>query len=68
MNNCLTKKAAWNVRKVSRSPFKTLKAARKAEKSKGSIGFTATSSLKAMGRLRRSNGCYKLGPKYKGGV
>jgi hypothetical protein len=68
MNNCLTKKAGWNVRRVGRSPFKTLKAARKAEKSKTPIGFTATSSLKAMGRMKRSNGCYRLGPKYKGGV
>lgn len=68
MNNCQNKKYGWNNAKVRRSPFKTLKAAKRAEKSyasKKSIGFTATSSLKAMGRLTRSNGCYRLGPKYQ---
>lgn len=31
-----------------------------------SIGFTGRSSLKAKGMLPRSNGTYKLGPKYSG--
>lgn len=63
--NC--KQKTWNTRRVSRSPFKTLKRAKqtlKSYKAGKSIGFTATSSLKAMGILPRSNGCYKLGPKY----
>jgi len=56
----------WKTSRVAKSPFKTLKAAKKAESSTKPIGFTATSSLKAMGRLSRSNGCYMLGPKYIG--
>jgi len=31
-----------------------------------SIGFTGRASLKAKGMLPRSNGTYKLGPKYSG--
>jgi hypothetical protein len=31
-----------------------------------SIGFTGKASLKAKGMLPRSNGTYKLGPKYSG--
>jgi hypothetical protein len=31
-----------------------------------SIGFTGVASLKAKGMLARSNGSYKLGPKYSG--
>lgn len=34
-------------------------------KRRSSIGFTARSSLKSMGRLPRSSGCYELGDKYK---
>jgi hypothetical protein len=30
-----------------------------------SVGFTARSSLKSMGLLPRSNGCYTIGEKYK---
>jgi hypothetical protein len=30
-----------------------------------SIGFTARSSLKSMGRIPRASGCYVLGDKYK---
>jgi hypothetical protein len=36
-------------------------------KSGKSIGFTAKASLKAKGLLPRSNGTYRLGPKYSGG-
>lgn len=53
--------------KVAKSPFKTLKKAKMAEKlfSDGkSIGFTAVSSLKSMGRVKRSSGWYELGAKY----
>jgi hypothetical protein len=52
---------------VAKSPFKTLKKAKMAEKlfSDGkSIGFTAVSSLKSMGRVKRSSGWYELGAKY----
>ena len=28
------------------------------------IGFTAKASLKSMGRIARSSGCYELGSKY----
>jgi len=33
-------------------------------KSGKSIGFTATSSLKSMGIIPRSSGCYEIGNKY----
>ena len=53
-------------KKVSKSPFKTLKRAKAAEKAyrAGKAGFTAKASLKSMGRVKRSNGCYVLGSKY----
>lgn len=65
--NCRTKPFSWKTRSVKKSPFKALAAAKKAESSyweKKAIGFTATSSLKAMGRIPRASGCYVLGPKY----
>ena len=58
---------AWNTRKVARSPFRTLARAKKAEHdffAKKSIGFTARSSLKSMGRIPRASGNYVLGKKY----
>jgi len=64
---CEKKPNSWNTRRVSRSPFKTLKRAKRTLKDykKGkSIGFTATSSLKSMGLLPRATGCYVLGSKY----
>jgi ankyrin repeat protein len=67
-NTCKRSAYGFKASRVARSPFKTLKAAKKAEaaaKAKKPIGFTATSSLKAMGRMARSNGCYTLGPKYE---
>jgi hypothetical protein len=68
MKECYKKPFPWNITKVSRSPFRKLKTAKKAEKSffngKKSIGFTARSSLKSMGRIPRSSGCYELGKKY----
>jgi hypothetical protein len=63
---CRKTKYAYT-KKVSKSPFKTLKRAKAAEKayrSGRSIGFTAKSSLKSMGRVKRSSGCYVLGSKY----
>jgi hypothetical protein len=68
MNNCnYKKKFKWDTRKIKRSPFRTLAAAKLAERKfldKKPIGFTAKASLKAMGRIPRSTGCYLLGPKY----
>jgi hypothetical protein len=57
----------WNTRRVQRSPFRTLtraKAAERAHSTGKKIGFTATSSLKAQGRIRRASGWFELGPKY----
>lgn len=67
MEKCKLKKFKWDTRKVKKSPFGNMKRAKKTEKNffaRKSIGFTATSSLKAMGRIPRSDGCYRLGPKY----
>jgi len=53
---------------VARSPFRTTARLREAERglSTGkSIGFTATASLKSMGRIPRANGTYTIGNKYK---
>ena len=54
-------------RRVARSPFKRMANAKKtlrAHRAGKSIGFTARSSLKSMGILPRSSGCYQLGQKY----
>lgn len=48
----------WNKKALSISPFKTRKHVH-------THGFTARSSLKSMGRIPRSNGCYIIGNKYK---
>lgn len=64
---CRKKPFAWKVSRVEKSPFQTLKRAKKAENnySRGkSVGFTARSSLKSQGRIPRSNGCFELGTKY----
>jgi len=66
-NTCRKKKFSWNIQSVSKSPFRTMKAAKNAEKkykAGKSVGFTARSSLKSMGRIPRSSGCYVLGDKY----
>ena len=63
-----SKKFTWSTRRVAKSPFRTLERAKQAEASykKGkSIGFTARSSLKSMGRIPRATGSYELGDKYK---
>ncbi len=62
-----TKPFAWNTRRVAKSPFKSLAAAKAAEaayKKGKSIGFTRRSSLKSMGRIPRASGEYVLGSKY----
>jgi hypothetical protein len=53
---------------VAISPFKTIERAKAAEtayKQDKSIGFTATSSLKSMGRIPRASGQYEVGAKYR---
>ena len=53
---------------VALSPFRTMdraKAAEAAFKKGKSIGFTATSSLKSMGRIPRASGLYEIGSKYQ---
>lgn len=65
---CQRKPYLLESRRVRKSPFRiTLKAKRALSNSKrgNPIGFTARSSLKSMGLIKRSNGCYKLGSKYK---
>jgi hypothetical protein len=67
-NSCKKQRFAWKTRRVQRSPFKTLANAKKAESafwSGKSVGFTAKASLKSMGRIPRSDGCYELGSKYR---
>jgi hypothetical protein len=52
---------------VAISPFKTVERAKAVEaayKQHKSIGFTATSSLKSMGRIPRASGQYEVGNKY----
>jgi hypothetical protein len=52
------------------SPYKTTRRVRNVVQTfaKGkSIGFTGRSSLKSMGLLPRSNGCFVLGNKYQRG-
>jgi hypothetical protein len=54
-------------KKVAKSPMKTMILVLKLEKKfrrGSSIGFTYVSSLKSMGRIPRSNGCYVVGKKY----
>jgi len=56
---------------VRASPFSSVSATRRAEylyRTRGgqkAIGFTATSSLKSMGRIPRSTGWYVVGEKYR---
>lgn len=57
----------FSTRRVKHSPFKRMANAKKtlrAHRAGKSIGFTARSSLKSMGVLPRSSGCYQLGQKY----
>lgn len=55
-------------KRVSKSPFtdiKDVKDTLNKWKEKQSIGFTRTSSLKAMGLIPRASGEYVLSPKYQ---
>lgn len=65
-----TRPYPWKTSWITASPFVDLAAAKQAEikwKQGGqtAIGFTATSSLKSMGRIVRSHGKYEIGDKYK---
>ena len=66
---CRTKPYGLNTRKVAKSPFRgntrRARATLKAHRAGKSVGFTARSSLKSMGLLPRSSGCYELGNKYQ---
>jgi hypothetical protein len=58
---------AWKSSSIKKSPFRKLERAKDAErqyKAGKSIGFTAISSLKSLGRIPRSDGYYALGAKY----
>lgn len=64
-----TRKQPYSIstKRVKKSPFKTVsnvKKTLKAYKKGKKIGFTKKSSLRSMGLIPRSNGVYKLGPKY----
>jgi hypothetical protein len=64
---CSKKPFAINKKRASMSPMKTVNSVTRAKKNfeKGlSIGFTKVSSLKSMGLIPRSSGCYMLGNKY----
>jgi len=53
---------------VKKSPFSSVESVKKAlqqYKKTGKIGFTQLSSLRSMGLIKRKNGIYKLGDKYK---
>lgn len=67
---CQKKPYSWNTRKVAKSPFRgnmrRARATLKAHRAGKSVGFTARSSLKSMGLVPRSSGCYVLGNKYQG--
>ena len=66
--NRMNKPVPWSSSAVAISPFRTLERAKEAEanfKKGDSIGFTATSSLKSMGRIPRASGLYVIGDKYK---
>lgn len=61
---------AWKASWVRASPFRDMRAAKDAEAGwkrggQSVIGFTATSSLKAMGRIVRASGKYEVGTKYR---
>jgi hypothetical protein len=54
--------------RVEKSPFASVKKVKEAVskyKKREKIGFTYTSSLKAMGLIPRANGIYELSSKYR---
>ena len=53
---------------VKKSPFSSVESVKKAlqqHKKSGKVGFTQLSSLRSMGLIKRADGTYKLGDKYK---
>ena len=65
---CKSKPYSISVKRVVKSPFKnisTLKKTLKACKTGKRVGYTQKSSLRSMGLIKRSNGKYCLGDKYK---
>ena len=67
-NKCRNKPFKQNENAAKRSPFRSLNSVKKSLKKfkqKKSIGFTPTSSLRSMGLIPRSSGCYEVGDKYK---
>ena len=67
MRTCKKTPFALNMKRISKSPLKTIQKVLECEKklkNGTSIGFTQVSSLKSMGRIPRSSGCYILGNKY----
>lgn len=67
-NKCRNKpfKQSQNAAKIS--PFRSLNSVKqslKKFKQKKPIGFTPTSSLRSMGLIPRSSGCYEVGDKYR---
>ena len=67
LNPPRSKPFPWNKNRVKNSPFKTMKKAQASYDSwkKGNaIGFSASSSLKSMGKIPRVSGKYELGEKY----
>jgi hypothetical protein len=66
--SCSKKPFAINKKRASMSPMKTVnrvtRAKKNFEKGTPSLGFTKVSSLKSMGLIPRSSGCYMLGNKY----
>ena len=53
---------------VKKSPFASVESVEKAlrkHKKHEKIGFTQTSSLRSMGLIKRADGTYKLGDKYR---
>lgn len=55
---CRKRAYPWNPKALAKSPFRTRKGV-------FTRGFTARSSLRSMGVWPRSDGCYRLGDKYK---
>jgi hypothetical protein len=67
-NTCKKTPFKINEKAALKSPFRSLSSLKKTlkkYKQKKSIGFTATSSLRSMGLIPRSNNCYLIGDKYK---
>ena len=53
---------------VKKSPFSSVESVKKAlqqYKKTGKIGFTQLSSLRSLGLIKRADGTYRLGDKYK---